>query len=134
MYCLDCQQCKKQNTFNRGVWTVKPCIRVRESSVKDHEKCNKHKDSHLIIYTRKVCSNVAEALVNPKKINQDATVQTFHCLYYLCKQEIAHTTNFEPLLNLVKLLGIDIKKRICKGENAKYTTTTAIKEMLLCIN
>ena len=61
-------------------------------------------------------------------------VQAFNCLYYLCKQETAHKTNFEPLLNLVKLLGIDIKKRICKGENAKYITTTAIKEMLLCMN
>ena len=31
--------------------------------------------------------------------------QVFAALYFLCKQRIAHTTNYEPILDLIGLLG-----------------------------
>ena len=48
--------------------------------------------------------------------------QAFSCLYFLTKQRIAHTTNYEPLLDLVGYLGIDIKARISKARNTTYTS------------
>ena len=35
--------------------------------------------------------------------------QAFGCLYFLTKQCIAHTTNYEPLLILMNYLGVHIK-------------------------
>lgn len=51
--------------------------------------------------------------------------QAFSCLYFLCKQRIPHTTNYEPLLDLAGLLGVESKMSI-----ATYTTDKTIQEMV----
>ena len=37
-------------------------------------------------------------------------------------------------MELEKLLGLDIIEQIQKGRNTKYTSETAMKEMLLCLS
>ena len=61
-------------------------------------------------------------------------VKAFQCLYFLTKRNIPHTTNFEPLLDLLTDLGLDVKSKLCQGENAKYTSNTSIKEFLLALS
>jgi len=72
--------------------------------------------------------NIANAL-NPS-VPLNAIQQTFECLYFLVKQKIAHTTNFEPLLDLLEYLGVNI--RVAK--NATYTSRTSIQEMVLILS
>ena len=60
--------------------------------------------------------------------------QTFTSLYFLAKQRIPHTSNFEPLLDLLGLLGVDVKSRIQIAKNALYTSDKAIQEMLFAIS
>ena len=60
--------------------------------------------------------------------------QAFSCLYFLTKQRIAHKTNYEPLLDLVCYLGIDIKGRISKARNASYTSEKIIQEMVFIMS
>ena len=131
MYCL---WCKKHNKtpFGCTVWNLTPCKRVRLPSVKDHEISHEHKDSVKLEIMS--CMDVSAQLSKPVAVREDAMIQAFQCLYWLCKQRIPHTTNFEKLLDLATLLGLDIKGNISKGNNAKYTSNMAIAEFLECIN
>ena len=55
-------------------------------------------------------------------------------LILLTKQRIAHTTNYEPLLDLVGYLGIDIKAKISKARNTTYTSEKTIQEMVFIMS
>ena len=59
--------------------------------------------------------------------------QAFSCLF-LTKQRIAHTTNYEPLLDLMSYLGVYIKEKIGKGMNAIYTSEKTIQEMVFIMS
>ena len=56
------------------------------------------------------------------------------CLYFLCKNNMACVTNFEPLLDLTTHLGLLIKDGIRVGINAHYTSPGAITEMLYALS
>ena len=56
------------------------------------------------------------------------------CLYFLAKQRIAHTTNFEPLLELMPLMGVPIKSDLHVAKNTTYTSRKSIQDMLYCIS
>ena len=71
--------------------------------------------------------------IYPTVYKNDMT-RTFACLYFLCKQKIAHTTNFEPLLDLVCFLGQNLKQKIFVGQNAHYTRRKSIQDMLQCMS
>ena len=51
--------------------------------------------------------NIVAALNHP--VSARGMEQAFYCLYFLAKQRIPHATNYEPLLDLISLLGVDIK-------------------------
>ena len=50
------------------------------------------------------------------------------CMYWLCKQEISHTTNFSSLLELAKNLGATYLNDICLSKNAHYTSERFMQE------
>ena len=60
--------------------------------------------------------------------------QAFACLYFLCQADIPHTTNFEPLLDLIAYLGVPTKANICRGRNATYCSEKSVQDMLYCIS
>ena len=45
---------------------------------------------------------------------------------FLAKQRIVHTTNFEPLLDLLGLLGLNVKAKIQVAKNAMYKHVTGV--------
>ena len=51
-------------------------------------------------------------------------------MYFLAKQQIPHTSNFEPLLDLLGLLGLTVKSDIHAAKNATYTSNKCIQDML----
>ena len=133
MYCRLCTKYNKK-PFGRAAWNTEPSVRIRKITVREHEKSCEHKDSVKLDITVRQSKNVGLALTTPDQVSKDGMVQAFQCLYFLCKNTIAHTTNFPKLLELEKLLGLDIMAKIKKGNNAKYTSEQAIKEMLLCLS
>ncbi len=53
------------------------------------------------------------------------------CLYWLCKQEIAHTTNYQPLLSLATTsLGCSYMSALNAGGNAHYTSERIVQELV----
>ena len=131
MYCTYCQ---KQPHGRSTAWRKTPSVRIRLQNVKEHEETAEHRDSVKAEMAATQSQNVAKLLTNTENISEDGMVQAFNCLYFLCKNNIAHTTNFPKLLELEKLLGIDIKQKISKGNNAKYTSNTAIRDMLQSVS
>lgn len=129
MFCKLCQD------FNNGdVWNTTGCKRIRLESIKDHEQTNEHSNSVSRKMQAEASFHVHEMLTKPKEISHDSMVKAFQCLYWLAKRNIPHTTNFEPLLDLLAQLGLDIKSKISRGQNATYTSDTAIKEILMCLS
>ena len=54
----------------------------------------------------------------------------FKCFYWLCKQEIPHTTNYQPLLSLAKNLGCSYLSALNVAKNAHYTSERIMQEIL----
>ena len=57
-----------------------------------------------------------------------------YLFYFLAKLRIAHTTNFEPLFDLLGVFGLNVKSKIKVAKNALYTSVKAIQEMVLVIS
>ena len=135
MYCEYCQEFNKI-PFGRDKWNKTPCERLREESVKDHKVTASHRDAAGLHLQREASQfkNIGELLNKSKELSKDSMVKAFQCLYFLTKRNIPHTTNFEPLLDLLTDLGLDVKSKLCQGENAKYTSNTSIKEFLLALS
>ena len=93
MYCTVCQKAEKR-PFDRYTWNKIPATHLRLESIKSYENCVAHKDA-----VRQLAL-VAQYETMPK---------TFACLYFLCKNRIAHTINFGPLLDLIGFLGVNLK-------------------------
>ena len=51
-------------------------------------------------------------------------------IHWLAKEEVAHTTKFQSLVELAIDLGAKDLKALNKGENAKYTSERTIQEMV----
>ena len=121
MYCSLCKKYNKR-PFNRAIWNDKPCNRIRLQSILNHERSTAHIDAvKLELAATALVSTggcISSALTPP--VPAVGMEQAFHCLYFLAKHHIAHTTNYEPLLDLVGLLGIDIKNKISIAKNATY--------------
>ena len=49
-------------------------------------------------------------------------------MYWLNKREIAHTTNFSPLLELCKSLDVSYLEDMTCGRNVKYTSECFMQE------
>ena len=95
-----------------------------------HEKSASHKES---VAKEAPSSTRQIAAVNPP-IPRRGIEMAFSCLYILAKQKIAHTTNFEPILDFCGFLGVEIKKMIRTAKNATYTSASAIQEMLFVLS
>ena len=78
-----------------------------------------HKDCVKMEAASSVTKNSTVA-INPE-VPVRGMEQAFCCLYFLTKQRIAHTTNYEPLLDLVGFLDTDIKAKILVNPEMLHT-------------
>ena len=88
-----------------------------------------HTESQLSGYQSQNRAEIVNPVVPKKGIEQ-----AFASLYFLMKQRIPHTTNFEPLLDFLEVLGLHVKSDIQVAQNATYTSCKSIQEMLLIMS
>ena len=87
----------------RATWIDVPCKTLRKDALSFHEKSSSHADA-VAMETQLGCGRtVIEKVVG---IERKAMMGKFQCLYWLCKEEVAHTTKFEFLLMLASDLGV----------------------------
>ena len=67
-------------------------------------------------------------------IDRKALIGALQMMYWLAKEEIAHTTKFASLMDLSITLGSDYLKELNLGRNAHYTGEQTIRELLQCLS
>lgn len=131
MFCEFCQESDKR-PFDREVWNKAPCKRIRLESIQAHEKCVAHIDSLKRKAEARAQPDIAAEII--PAVSFQTMTKVFACLYFLCKQRIAHTTNYEPLLDFIGFLGDKLKEKVFVGRNAHYTSRKSIQEYLKCLS
>ena len=128
MICLWCKKYDKK-PYNRTTWNKEPCTRLRLESVirhAAHRECLRHEKAQET-------NRIIPATINPA-LPSKGMEQAFASLYFLAKQRIPHTTNFEPLLDLLQLFEVNVKEEISIARNALYTSDRSIQEMIFAIS
>ena len=117
-----------KSPFNRDVWNKQPCTRLRLQSIISHERTSTHKDSVKLESAAAASRSIVHSI--NALVPSRGMEQAFSCLYFLAKRRIAHTTYYEPLLDLAGILGVNIKEKISVARNATYTSDKTIQEMI----
>ena len=90
------------------------------------QRARKNSSSQRMEAECKTTSDIA-VVIHPEASLSEMS-QVFAALYFLSKQRIAHTTNFEPILDLLGFLGNELKSKIRCGKNATYCSVKSIQE------
>ena len=109
MYCKLCRKFDTKNRQNQSkVWNQEPCKTIRKDALAQHEASTMHREA---VEQERACQivkcrgGIRKAIEGQVVLQRNAVVGAMKCLYWLCKREIAHTTNFKPLLSLATSLG-----------------------------
>lgn len=130
--CIKHQRRPNKCQIGRAVWVDIPCTTVRKSAIRTHMEGEPHKEAVVFEATAAVTSSSIEAsLVREEEVNRQALTTSMKVLYFLCKEEIPHTTKFEPLKKLMKDLGVDVLNFLDKGDNAKYTSERHVQDLVV---
>ena len=67
-------------------------------------------------------------------VQRKASIGALNLMYWLAKQEVAHTTKFNSLKDLAIQLGCDYLRELSLGRNAQYSSEQIISELLQCLS
>ena len=81
--------------------------------------------SHIGI-TKERYQRILQAFSNVGSAERKVMISVLKCLYFLCKNEIQHTTNFVPIL--VKSIRATYVDSLNLGRNAHYTSERFLQE------
>ena len=134
MYCKLCRKFDTKNRQNQSkVWNREPCKTIRKDALARHEASTMHREA---VEQERACQivkcrgGIREAIEGQVVLQRNAVVGAMKCLYWLCKREIAHTTNFKPLLSLATSLGCTYLSALNVGGNAHYTSERIVQELV----
>ena len=135
-----CSLCIKHKTDQRnhsGTWTKKPCSCIRRDVVERHSKSAMHKEAvekEALLRQSARDGGIARALEKQVSAQRKAVVGAMKVLYWLAKEEVAHTTKYESLLDLAISLGCDYLKELHVAGNATYRSRQIVEEFLQCVS
>ena len=137
---LLCSLCKQHNTKQRnsvGTWTDKPCNLLRRDIIQRHKDSKMHKEAEELEAARLASQKdggIRQAFSSRIMIQRKALIGALKLMYWLAKQEVAHTTKFTSLKDLAIQLGCDYLNELSLGRNAQYTSEQIISELLSCLS
>ena len=131
--CKLCTQYGKSPRNRKGTWTTTACFALRRDKIVKHEKSSMHKAA---ITTRADAAGggIEKSFSDKISLEMKAVIGCLKCIYWLCKNEIAHTTTYPNLLQLAEELGCEYFKSLRVGHNATYTSRQVIHEFLGIMN
>ena len=71
---------------------------------------------------------IVQVLETQVELGRTAVSGAMKSMYWLAKQEIPHTTNDVPLLNLAKSFGCEFVEHLFVGRNATYTSERIVQD------
>ncbi|XP_038075866.1 uncharacterized protein LOC119743514 isoform X1 [Patiria miniata] len=128
--------CRKHNVRSKsgsGVWTTVPCCSIFKQSLDKRKSSLMHQTAEEMELSLKLAEKtggVQEALSQQVNLQRTAFVTALRLLYWLAKEEVAHTTKFPSLVKLVQQCGVSHLEHLRVGDNAFYQSETALQEML----
>ena len=132
---LFCSLCRKHKEIHGGkaVWTDVLCTSLTRQALVKHGKSASHTEAMQFEATAsssRMDGGIVMAFQRVVSAERKAMIGVLKCMYFLTKQEIPHTTNFVPLCNLCKLLGLEYLQDLQHGANAQYTSERIKQELV----
>ncbi|XP_006824225.1 zinc finger protein 862-like [Saccoglossus kowalevskii] len=133
MLCFMCGKHGVRARNGSDVWIKTPCTALEKQSIVRHVKSDMHKLAELKEKKAKlsdVNGGIIAAMDRHINMERQSFISALRCMYWICKNEVAHTTKFRPLLDLVKSFGGSCLEHLNKGGNANYMSERIIQEMV----
>jgi len=124
--CMRCKLCTKYGKSPRngsGSWTTNPCYSLRKDKIIKHANSAMHRGA--VVAEAEASSHsggLPRAFQDAVTMEMKAAIGCCKCIYWLCKNEISHTTTYPQLLSLAISLGCSYLKALNVGRNATYTS------------
>ena len=109
MWCRLCRDtdCRpKRAPLGKAVWIEVPCKTITRQRLNEHLESSCHKEAMCVESSRRLAERrggIVEAFDEVVTEQKRAFIGQLKCMHFLAKQEIAHTTNFRPLVSLGNL-------------------------------
>ena len=132
MYCILCTKWNKVPRRGTPTWTNEPCV-LRLELVVRHSETQIHRsatEEELNYQLASIDGGIAAAFENVWEAEECAMKVALACIYFMAKEEIPHTTKYEPVMKLLSYLGLPHIEVLNKGGNAKYTSYRIVDELL----
>ena len=120
----------------KATWVDVTCKTIRRSALVAHKESRSHCEAvqmEVALQASKSDGGIERALDSVVSAQRKAFIAALKCMYFLNKREIAHTTNFVPLLDLAKSLGVQYLNDLYVGENAAYRSERFVQEIISTI-
>ena len=135
MFCTLCQRFNTRNERNSStIFNLLPCVSLRRDVLARHADSLMHKSAVLQEHERLASQpngGIVHAFSEAISMESKPIVGATKCLYWLAKHEIAHTTKYVPLLELVQDLRCSYFDKLRVGGNTTYTSERIIQEFIL---
>ena len=115
----------KRVAARRATWVDLQCKTLVRQSLKKHCESDSHRaamEMECVLASSGKDGGIPMALEKVVSAERKALIGALKAMYLLNKREIAHTTNFMPLLDLGKSLGATYLNDMHIGGNASYTS------------
>ena len=133
MFCTLCTKWIKVPCRGTPTWTSEPCNLLRLESVVRHSETQMHRSEakeELDYQLASIDGGIATAFENVWEAEESAVKAALARVYFMAKEEIPHTTKYEPMVKLLSYLGLPHLDVLNKGGNAKYTSYRVVDELL----
>ena len=138
VYCL---YCKAGTGLSSGssVFVSTPFTGTRPDKLVQHKHSGSHQAAAAGYRERQqrfaLGATISQVIkeADTLTVDEEAFVDALRVMYFLNKQEIAHTTTFKGLKNLCELLGNDTLQRLRKAKNLNYESEMTMNEMVRAI-
>ena len=132
LYCSLCISHQRTNA-RCSIWIKEPCRQLRRDKIVDHQKSQIHIESVRAERDKVESSSsggIVAAFSQQVNLQRLAVVGALKIIYWLVKEEIAHHTKYESLLQLAVSLNCDYLRELIVSGNAHYTSHRIINEFV----
>ena len=134
MYCRLCQRFNTRNERNRSaVFNETPCVSLRCDVLHRHAYTEMHATAVHMEEERlaaEASGGITGAIRGVVSAERMTVIAAMKCLYWLAKNEVPHTTKYQPLLQLLESMNCPYVESLKQGRNATYTSEMIIQDFL----
>ena len=131
--CKLCRKHGKHQHNHAGTWTDKPLSCIRKDILKRHGESVMHRDAQdreLALVQSQRDGGVRMAFEKGIAAQRVAVQGALKVVYWLCKEEVAHTTKYESLIDLAINLGCTYLEELNISTRANYRSRRIVGEFI----